>query len=423
MARIDGFQRPSSGTIHPWAGTNRLTCPSVRSNRLVLLLVSAILVAALLLSGGCAGGKQGTPAAGGSVGGSAGGPAGSVGGSAGGPAGSVGGSAGGSTVQFTDMAGRTVDIPKRINNVFCTSPIGTIMVYTLAPEKLAGWNSPLNLAEKKYIETRLHGLPVLGGWFGKSNTGNVEEILRVRPDIVISAGWIDHGSMSQADQIQNRLGIPVVMIDHDLKSLDKAYEVLGELLGEKAKAKELGSYCKETVSWVAAKTAAIPPDRRVRVYYAEGPEGLWTEPKGSAHVELLELCNAINVAECPLKEGYGRTEVSLEQVILWNPDIIIAGEPDFYAKVFDDPRWKQLRAVRERRVYLNPVGPFTWFDRPPSVNRVIGLWWVADILYHDQLKIDIAQKAKEFYAKFYRHNLTDQEIAELLKPKKGQDDR
>jgi len=317
---------------------------------------------------------------------------------------------------FTDAAGRNLTIPKDIKKVYCTSPIGTIFIYTLAPDRLAGWNYELAPEEKEYILPEYRGLPVLGGWFGKSNTGNIEEILKVRPDIILSMGTVGKSSISSADEIQKKLGIPVLVVDGSLTSLSKTYETMGRLLGTEKKAKELGSYCSEALSWVTKAVASIPEKERPRVYYAEGPKGLLTDPKGSPHVEALDVCGGINVAECPLKEGYGRTEVSIEQIMSWDPDIIIAGESDFFAKVFDDPRWKGLKAVKERRVYLIPRYPFNWFDRPPSVNRVVGLWWVSDFLHKDRLKIEVGRKAKEFYSKFYHMDLTEDRLNKMLNP-------
>jgi iron complex transport system substrate-binding protein len=92
------------------------------------------------------------------------------------------------TREYTDDMGRTHTIPSTITKVYSTSPIAAIMTYTLAPEKLAGWNSELRQAEIKYILPELRELPNLGGWQGKSTGGNIEEILKAKPDVVISMG-------------------------------------------------------------------------------------------------------------------------------------------------------------------------------------------------------------------------------------------
>ena len=80
----------------------------------------------------------------------------------------------------------------------------------------------------------------------------------------------------------------------------------------------------------------------------------------------------------------GLAIVSIEQVLLWNPDVIVTIDRDFAANVHSDPAWASVAAVRAGRVHLSPKLPFGWVDFPPSVNRLIGLWWLAKILYPEQ---------------------------------------
>ena len=68
-------------------------------------------------------------------------------------------------------------------------------------------------------------------------------------------------------------------------------------------------------------------------------------------------------------------------MLLWNPDVIVTIDRDFAASVRSDPVWASVKAVRAGRVHLSPKMPFGWVDFPPSVNRLIGLWWLAKILY------------------------------------------
>lgn len=109
---------------------------------------------------------------------------------------------------ITDMAGRKVQVPEHIDKVFGTSPVASIMVYTLATDKLVGWNYDLRPLEKKYILPKYQTLPNLGGWYAK-NTGNTEELLKIHPDLLLSVGTITETDISLANRIQNQLRIPV----------------------------------------------------------------------------------------------------------------------------------------------------------------------------------------------------------------------
>ncbi|MGI9862496.1 ABC transporter substrate-binding protein [Moorella naiadis] len=320
---------------------------------------------------------------------------------------------------IVDMAGRQVSLPTHVNKVFATSPVGSIMVYTLAPEKLAGWNYNLNEVERKFILPGYQKLPNLGGWYAK-NTANIEEILKIHPQVILSMGYMDNTALSQAEQIQQQLQIPVVMVDGELTKLAQAYEFMGDLLGEKQRAQELAAYCRDTLNEVAAKVKAIPPDRKVRVYYAEGASGLQTDPATSQHTQVLDFVGGINVAAIPPQRGpggMGMSSVSMEQVLSWNPDLILSwnvAQGGAYETILKDPKWQSLRAVQNHRVYQVPHGPFNWFDRPPSVNRLIGVKWLANLLYPDVFNYDLVATVKDFYAKFYHYNLSNQEVGALL---------
>jgi len=321
------------------------------------------------------------------------------------------------TREITDDAGRKLVIPQEISKVYGTSPVATILVYTLAPEKLAGWNYELRKEDLKYLLPETHSLPNLGGWQSK-NTGNIEEILKAKPDVIISMGQITDTDISLADKIQGQVGIPVIMVNLSLTEMDKAYDFMGDLLGKQERAKELGDYCKATIQDIKAKAAMIPDDRKVKVYYAEGPEGLQTEPEGSSHIETLEIVGGLNVAaDVPAAGKSGMTQVSLEQVLAWKPDVILSwneNQGGAYKLIISDERWSKLEAVKENRVYEIPNSPYNWFDRPPSVNRIIGFKWLGNLLYPDVYNYDIVEEAKEFYRLFYHYPLSDQEAKELL---------
>ena len=116
------------------------------------------------------------------------------------------------------------------------------------------------------------------------------------------------------------------------------------------------------------------------VYYARGPRGLETGLGGSLNVETIEL-----VAQNVAGGTHGRLAyVSIEQVLLWNLDVVITIYQDFAANLSSDPAWVH-------RVHLSPKLPFGWVDSPPTVNRLIELWWLAKILYPDLLPEDIGR--------------------------------
>lgn len=325
------------------------------------------------------------------------------------------------TKTLTDMAGREVVIPTDIKKIYCTSPVGTIITYTISPDLLTGLNYEASDVEKEYLLPSFTSLPVLGGWFGKGNEGNLEEIAKVKPDIIINAGTIVDNTVEFSDKLQNQLGIPVVFVGVDLLTMADSYNFLGEMLGMQERTDTLATYVTEALQEAKDKVANIKEEDKLRVYYAEAAQGLQTDPAGSSHTQLLDLLAGINVADVKATSGYGRAEVSVEQLIAWDPDLIIAGFDAGYAEdgaAYDymqaDSVMKELRAIKNGDIYEVPSAPFSWFDRPPSANMILGIKWTAQILYPDLFNYDMKEEAKRFYKLFYFCDLTDAQLTTLL---------
>ena len=323
------------------------------------------------------------------------------------------------TISITDMAGRTVEIPNDITKVYATGSIGTIFLYTLTPEKLTGWNNPLEETEKKYIKPEYHQLPALGTWRGTSTDGSIEELLKIHPDLIINMGDVSEKYRSDADEIQKQLGIPVIMVDGSLESLAESYLFLGKILHSEERAQQLADYSQETVDEIKNLKEGIPENNKLQVYYAAGPKGLETVPKGSLNTEILEFVGGINIADPGIEKDIRRMDVSLEQILKWNPDLImISAERDskheVYNTILADSSWKGLKAVENKAVYEIPGVPFDWFNRPPSVMRLIGMKWLGNLLYPDTYQMEIEQEVKEFFTAFFDYDLSDEEIKEIL---------
>ena len=311
---------------------------------------------------------------------------------------------------FTDSAGRQVQVPVRVERVYAAGPPASVLVFAVAPDKLIGWTSPFRAAERPFVPERYAALPALGRLTGRGNTANVETVLAAKPDVIIDYGTITPTYVSLADRVQEQTGIPYILIDGSFGAMTRAYALVGDLLGERDRARELAAYTEK----ILAETDAARPARPPRVYYARGPSGLQTGLAGSINVESLERVGAINVAAEALGKG-GLVQVSMEQVLAWNPEVIITIDPNFYASVWHDPLWQGVAAVRARRVYLSPAVPFGWVDFPPSVNRVIGLRWLTWVLRPEGAPADATDRVRDFFTRFYHRTPSDEQIAALLR--------
>jgi len=306
--------------------------------------------------------------------------------------------------EITDMAGRRVGVPDTIRKVCTDWPIMMYLVYALDPALLAGLNTPFTDDQKRYLAPSVARLPVIGGFYSKTRVMNMETFLKVKPDVVIAELYDDMSLNAKVEAMLSKNGIPVVYVKVDTtRDYPEAFLFLGKLLGREKRARALSNYGKTAFSEIERVVASLSQNRkRLRVYYAEGATGLFTECQTSFHAELIELIGAENVHFCS-RGGFkvkGKEAVNLEQVLRYDPDVIIAAEPLFYRSVLRDGRWQNIKAVKNRRIYLPPRLLFNWFDRPPSFMRLLGMKWLAHSLYPDAYRIDIVKEAQAFYRLF-----------------------
>ncbi|KOE60263.1 ABC transporter substrate-binding protein, partial [Aggregatibacter actinomycetemcomitans] len=112
-------------------------------------------------------------------------------------------------------------------------------------------------------------------------------------------------------------------------------------------------------------------------------------------------------------EHKGLTQVSMEQLLLWNPDIILTQYAEFFQTIKDNPQWQQLSAVKNQRVFFIPNQPFGWLDSPPGLNRLLGVRWLQHLLSNKPMD-DFAPEVQRFYKLFYHIDLSKAQAEQLL---------
>jgi len=315
---------------------------------------------------------------------------------------------------FVDSAGRRVELPERIERIYAAGPPASILVFAIAPDKLIGWTTAWREAERPFIAQRYSDLPTLGRLTGRGNTANVEVVLQAKPDFIVDYGTVSPTLSSLADRVQEQTGIPYALLDGDFDRMTDAIRLIGTVAGEEKRAEALARYTQETVSEINRRVAKVPAGKRPRIYYGRGPQGLNTGLAGSISAQFIEQLGAVNVA-ADLGRG-GLVQVSIEQVLRWNPDVIVTIDPNFYALATKHPLWRELPAIKAGRLHLAPNVPFGWIDFPPSINRLIGLRWLARILYPDAFPEDLRPIVRDFYTRCYHQTPTEVQLDALLRP-------
>ena len=323
------------------------------------------------------------------------------------------------TREITDMAGRKVTVPtaENIESVFSAGPVAAIFLYMVAPDKLLGWNYELNDVEKSIILDKYQDLPN----FGMGDAVNYEAVIAANPTIAINSGKINDAMVSDCDALSESLGIPVVAVDNELNNSVEAFRFMGELLGVEDHAEELAQYAEQVFTDINA-LSDIPEEKKVSVYFGNGEDSLETAPRGSQHAQILDVINAVNVADLELGDG-SRVQISAEQLLAWDPDVIVVnGEPkadksgsSAAEDILSNPDYASLKAVQDQKVYGTPNAPFSWVDRPAGPNRLIGMRWFSALIYPEYIKCDINEEIHKFFDLFYHVDLSDEQLENVLK--------
>ena len=309
-----------------------------------------------------------------------------------------------------DAAGRSVPVPAKVARVFPAGPPAAILLYTLAPDMLIGWPRANRPEECVYMLPEICTRPEVGRITGRGNTANLETVLALKPDLILDVGSTSGTFVSLADLVQEQTSIPYALLDGRFAGIAGTYRSLGALISRAEDAEKLARYTEDTLKTITGRVESIAISERPKVYYARGPRGLATGLGGSINVETIEMLGR-NVAG---ETQGGLANVSIEQVLVWNPDIIVTIDQEFAATVRSDPAWVSVKAVRDNRVHLSPKMPFGWVDFPPSVNRLIGLWWLTKILYPERFPEDLRALTQDFYTRFYHVTPTPAQIDHVL---------
>ena len=303
------------------------------------------------------------------------------------------------------MDGNNVTIPEKVNRVgtswpgFCnvlfTVDGGSKLIAAPAQLKKYPWSVKIfpNISNIDYpFESKL----------------NLEELIKSKPDVVF---------LRKGDEVEKvkEAGIPVVMIDYthnNIEDVINAVLLSGKVLGENEykKAEEYKNYFNEKINSILSVTSKIPESEKPKVIYlsVSGETSVWG--RNMPQNEAIKIAGGINIAE---KDIDGYKEISIEQILKWDPDIIIVEGNISQSKIIKNSAWSQLRAVKNNNVITSPSGVFSWARL--GSESAIQLSWLSKTLYKDKFKdLDIYKETRYFYKTFFGYDLQDDEILKIL---------
>ncbi|MEZ4598470.1 MAG: ABC transporter substrate-binding protein [Syntrophotaleaceae bacterium] len=316
---------------------------------------------------------------------------------------------------LTDMIGNEIRVPDPLTRVaLFGGPTGQIAYILGARDQLCAVTNTL-----KGSELLLAFDPTVTELPGPRSTSghiNIEELLLAEPQLVI-AGNLD-GSI-----VQKKTGIPVAFtessMNHDTRLLKEEIRFYAMIFGKQERGEKYNAYLDKTLSFIRSRTSDIPQDQRKKVFNGYGPQHLVTLGGDTFMHERIETAGCLDataaISTTGKQEGLhsGLSEMSMEKVLAWNPDILIidTGTPE---EIYNDPRWQNVTAIQNRQVFKQPVGIFIW-DRPTAEAAVLYPLWLAKTAYPERFAdVDLVAEVKRFYRETMDFDLSDDQSRSVL---------
>ncbi len=190
--------------------------------------------------------------------------------------------------------------------------------------------------------------------------------------------------------------------------------MMGQVVGATDKARQYNNYYQKCIDRIQERVGTIPEQQRVRVYHSIS-EATRTDVQGSLSGDWMQAAGAFNVSTNePLKSLEGKYYAGLEQILLWDPDVILANEIGVANYILTNKQWAPLKAVKNRKVLQMPNGISRW-GHPSSPETPLAILWTAQVLYPDKFAdLDMVAETKAFYNDFFGLQLTDEVVDRIL---------
>jgi iron complex transport system substrate-binding protein len=302
---------------------------------------------------------------------------------------------------ITDMTGKRVTIPAKVNRVGTGGAINQMVLMLGGADKIVATSTVVQVNPmfvKIYPKIKTIAAPFV------ITDANIEELLKTKPDVVFG------GNVKMES-----LGFPVIQLSlRDPEEIKQAVMLVGQVLGpeEEKRAVQFCRYYDSNMKRVTDGTRSLAAAKRMKVYYAAGNKGTFTDGKGSITTAWIEMAGGVNVAAEAGMEGLSR-EVSMEDLVAWNPDVIIATDPAMRDKILHSDQWKNISAVKNNRVHLNPKGVYLWSVR--SAEEALQVLWAAKVIQPGLFAdLDLDEEVRKFYKIYYHYNLTRDELHAII---------
>ncbi len=309
--------------------------------------------------------------------------------------------------RFLDDAGRSVTLPSRVSRVFAAGAPAEVMLYTLAPDLLVGRNRVPSGAALEFFPPEYRSPTLIRQLPEVDNPAADAGLIALKPDLYVDYGTVAPDYVESVEAVQRRTQVPGIILDGALPRIPEMYRRLGAALGVKERGDRLASVADR---FLAKYNGALASPTPVRVYLACSGDGYVPCLEDDRGGEQLRWLGATNVAGSRATAPW--RPLTIAEIQAMNAEVIVINGP--VASLRADKVWQDVDAVKAGRVYQWPSLPYSWGGRPPSVNRLPGVAWLAYIARGRSFDAEFNDDFREVFQQMYHLRLTDAQIRKLL---------
>lgn len=320
--------------------------------------------------------------------------------------------------EVTDILGRKVEVGVDVQRIAVTPIPYASMIYAIdgSAQRLIAINPSAKSAYEKSILKNLapEMAQATAEYIGTDFSINMEELIKLKPDVVIVWSTQD-AEIKKLEGLQ----IPVVALsngaDSNIEEMRSNMRIIGQVLGKEEQAEQLIAYHTEVEKYFQSKAGQIGQDKPKVLYIRD--KALKVAAGKSFNQIMIEMAGGVNAAS---EVSGSWTQVSMEQILKWNPDIIYLSNfdpvqpDDLYDNKIEGQDWRNVAAVKNKKVYKTPLGIYRW--DAPNAETPLFLKWMGQkqqpAVFADY---DLEKDLQDFYLKFFQHDLTAEEISQILK--------
>lgn len=306
-----------------------------------------------------------------------------------------------------DSIGREVEIPTDIEKVVTVGPVGVQNCFIFAMgegDKIANGLPPRFSRNDRWKYHSVFNPAIADNPVVEDAEGVVmiEKLMEVDPDLVFTM------DEKTAEDLEGK-GLKTIVLNWDEpEDVKEVVNLLGEIFNKPERAEEYSKYFDNTLGKVDKIVSQIPEDKKVTVLNTT------LERLSLGHLIgewWIETAGGISVSKDERKTE--SSTYSIEQLLDWDPDILLVQTEKGKELAYSDSRFSDLKAVKNKKVYVTPVMGHVWANR--TMEQPLTVLWAAKLFYPEEMKeINMEEELKVFSSKFFDYELSDEEVKDIL---------